>query len=30
VVDQRMEAWFEPFGWAAPTGYLRERSRGGD
>lgn len=26
VVDQRLEAWFDPFGWAAPTGYLRERS----
>jgi hypothetical protein len=22
VVDQRIEAWFEPFGWATPTGYL--------
>jgi hypothetical protein len=25
TVDQRIEAWFEPFAWAAPTGYLRER-----
>jgi hypothetical protein len=22
VVDQRIEAWFEPFGWATPTGYI--------
>jgi hypothetical protein len=22
VVDQRLEAWFEAFGWTAPTGYL--------
>lgn len=22
VVDQRVEAWFTPFGWTAPTGYL--------
>lgn len=22
VVDQRLEAWFDPFGWTAPTGYL--------
>jgi hypothetical protein len=22
VVDQRIEAWFEPFGWAMPTGYI--------
>jgi hypothetical protein len=29
VVDQRLEAWFDPFGSAAPTGYLRERP-GGD
>ncbi len=26
VVDQRLEAWFDPYGWAAPTGYLRDRS----
>jgi hypothetical protein len=25
VVDQRVEAWFEPFEWAAPTGYLQPR-----
>jgi hypothetical protein len=24
VVDQRVESWFRPFGWAAPTGYLAE------
>ncbi len=24
VVDQRMEAWFRPFGAVAPTGYLHE------
>jgi hypothetical protein len=22
VADQRIEAWFEPFGWATPTGYI--------
>jgi hypothetical protein len=22
VVDQRLEAWFKPFGWATPTGYI--------
>ena len=22
VVDQRVEAWFRPFGWTAPTGYV--------
>jgi hypothetical protein len=26
VVDQRMEAWFQPFGWTVPTGYLTEPS----
>jgi hypothetical protein len=26
VVDQRMEAWFQPFGWTVPTGYLSEHS----
>jgi hypothetical protein len=26
VVDQRVEAWFEPFEWSAPTGYLQTRS----
>lgn len=25
VVDQRVEAWFQPFGWTTPTGYLAER-----
>jgi len=24
VVDQRLESWFKPFGWAAPTGYIGE------
>ena len=23
-VDQRVQSWFEPFGWTAPTGYLDE------
>jgi hypothetical protein len=23
VADQRLEAWFRPFGWAAPTGFLQ-------
>ena len=23
VADQRIEAWFRPFGWTTPTGYLR-------
>jgi hypothetical protein len=26
VVDQRLEAWFRPFGGASPTGYLAEAS----
>ena len=26
VVDQRLETWFDPFGWTAPTGYLHELS----
>jgi hypothetical protein len=26
VVDQRMEAWFQPFVWTVPTGYLSEHS----
>lgn len=30
VVDQRLEAWFEPFGWTAPTGYLNTRSDAAD
>lgn len=25
VVDQRLDAWFVPFGWTPPTGYLSER-----
>ena len=25
VVDQRLEAWFRPFAWALPTGYLDAR-----
>jgi hypothetical protein len=24
VVDQRVEAWFAPFGWVIPTGYLHD------
>jgi hypothetical protein len=28
VVDQRIEAWFEPFGWTTPTGYLADPARG--
>jgi hypothetical protein len=24
VVDQRIESWFKPFGWAIPTGYIGE------
>ena len=27
VVDQRLEAWFDPYGWAAPTGYLQDPLR---
>jgi hypothetical protein len=23
VVDQRLEAWFDAYGWTAPTGYLQ-------
>ena len=26
VADQRVEAWFEPFGWTTPTGHLDERT----
>lgn len=26
VVDQRLDAWFRPFAWALPTGYLDPRS----
>ena len=26
VVDQRVESWFRPFGWTAPTGYLAEEA----
>jgi hypothetical protein len=25
VADQRIEAWFDPFAWTAPSGYLNER-----
>jgi len=25
VADQTVEHWFDPFGWTAPTGYLRKR-----
>ena len=28
VADQRIESWFEPFSWAAPTGYLVDRATG--
>jgi hypothetical protein len=24
VADQRMDAWFAPFGWVAPTGHLHD------
>lgn len=27
IADQRIEAWFSPFGWTAPTGYLADRPR---
>jgi hypothetical protein len=27
VADQRVEAWFDPFGGTAPTGHLHERAR---
>jgi hypothetical protein len=27
VVDQRLEAWFQPFGGVPGTGHLKERSR---
>jgi len=26
VADQRIESWFDPFSWAAPTGYLADRA----
>jgi hypothetical protein len=26
VADQRVESWFDAFGWTSPTGYLKERS----
>ena len=26
VADQRVESWFDPFGWTSPTGYLKDRS----
>jgi hypothetical protein len=25
IADQTVEHWFDPFGWAAPTGYLADR-----
>lgn len=28
VADQRVQAWFDPFGWTPATGYLRERAAG--
>jgi hypothetical protein len=30
VVDQRIDAWFQPFGWTIPTGYLSEPSAAGE
>jgi hypothetical protein len=30
VADQRIEAWFVPFGGVAPTGYLHDRADPGD
>lgn len=30
VVDQRIEAWFKPFSWTIPTGYLGGRRGGTD
>ncbi len=30
VVDQRIEAWFRPFGWTSATGYLSEPAETGD
>jgi hypothetical protein len=30
VADQRVQAWFHPFGWTTPTGYLAERREGTD
>jgi len=27
VVDQRVEAWFKPFGGVSPTGYLDDPGR---
>lgn len=30
VVDQRVEAWFQPFGWTAPTGYLAAEQSNSD
>jgi hypothetical protein len=26
IADQRVQAWFEPFSWTIPTGYLSDRS----
>lgn len=26
IADQTVEHWFDPFGWTAPTGYLRENA----
>lgn len=26
IADQRIESWFDPFSWAAPTGYLADRT----
>ena len=25
IADQTVEHWFDPFGWAAPTGYLADK-----
>ena len=30
VVDQRLEAWFDAYGWTAATGYLQSPSVGDD
>jgi len=30
VADQRIQSWFDPFGWTAPTGHLAEPQDGGE
>jgi hypothetical protein len=27
IADQTVEHWFDPSGWTAPTGYLRETTK---